>query len=310
MGRMPAAPRPTTLRGAALPALALAVLTFGLASPASAYVRSRSNDGKLPLAWADPHVTMTLRTAGAQIVSPADFLGAAQLAAAAWSAPGLDSAVVITIDTSSEVPAGTQFDQINVVSFRTDSWPEPKYDASALALTTVWNLDGKIVDTDTELNAYDPQYKWGVLPDDPALAAMADEVDLQNALTHELGHVIGLSHPCYLKAPGKGELVDDGEAVPACADPTLPDAVKDATMFPSSQPGSIAERTLSPDEIRFLHEVYPLRPDPPPGLGDRSGGCAVAPAGGDTTAAAALALVVLAVFAVFAVFARRRRLTA
>jgi MYXO-CTERM domain-containing protein len=292
---MPAAPRPTTIRGAVL----LALATCLVASPASAYVRSRSRDGKFPLSWADARITMTLKMSGKQAVPADDFLEAARRAAAAWSAPGLDSSVAITIDSSTEVSGGTQYDQINVVSFRTDSWPEPQYHDSALALTTVWNQDGLLVDTDTEINAVNPSFTWGLLPDDPALAAMASEVDLQNALTHEFGHVIGLSHPCYLDEPGKGEVVDDGTDVPSCADPGLPASVKDATMYPSSQPGSIAERTLSPDEMRFLRDVYPLRADPPPGLGDRGGGCSVGPSG--TAPGAALALAALTLLA------RRRR---
>jgi hypothetical protein len=243
---------------------------------------------------------MTLRTSGTQVVPIGDFIGAASRAGLAWSAPALSSAVAFTIDASSDAPGGTHYDQVNAVSFRTDSWPEPMYPESALALTTVWSQDAQIVDADTEINAFDPRFQWGLLPDDPTLAAMASEVDLQNALTHELGHVLGLSHPCTLGDPAaKPEHDDTGAAVLSCSDPALPDSVRDATMFPSSQPGSIAERTLSPDEVEALRDIYPLRAVDPPGLGDRSGACGVA--GGRADASAAILL------GVAAMIARRRR---
>jgi MYXO-CTERM domain-containing protein len=298
---MPPAPPPTTIRRAAPFALAIG-LAAALAAPAAAYVRTRSPDGTFPLLWSDPRITMTLRISGTQVVPAADFIGAARRSAATWSDPALASSLAFTIDAASDAPAGTLFDQVNAVSFRTDSWNEPMYPEQALALTTVWSQDAQIVDADTEINAADPRFQWGVLPDDPAQAAMAAEVDLQNALTHELGHVIGLSHPCTLAdPPSRPETDDQGAPVLSCSDPALPASVRDATMFPSSEPGSIAERTLSPDEIEAVHDLYPLRAAPGPSLGDRSGSCAVAPGSeeGGALGAAALALF----------FARRRRST-
>jgi hypothetical protein len=302
---MPAAPRPTRIRRAAPLALALALaggLAVGLAVPAAAYVRTRSpGDGKYPLLWSNPRVTMTLRTSGAQIVPPNDFISAAQRAAATWSDPALATSVAFTIDAISDAPAGAVYDQVNSISFRTDSWDPPNYPDSALALTTVFSQDGQIVEADTEINAVDPRFQWGVLSDDPTIAATASEVDLQNALTHELGHVIGLAHPCTLGDPPKPEFDDQGAPVLSCSDPLLPPAVRDATMFPSSEPGSISERSLSPDEVKALHDLYPPRAVPPPGLGDRAGACRVAPAPSEPAAAASLAL------AAAALLARRRR---
>jgi hypothetical protein len=300
---MPAAPRPTRIRRVApLPLALVGGLAVGFAVPAAAYVRTRSpGDGKYPLLWSDPRVTMTLRTSGAQIVPANDFIAAAQRAAATWSDPALASSVAFTIDAISDAPAGAFYDQINSVSFRTDSWDLPKYPDDALALTTVWSQDGQIVEADTEINAVQPRFQWGVLSDDPTIAAAASEVDLQNALTHELGHAIGLAHPCTLSDPPKPEFDDQGAPVLSCSDPSLPPAVRDATMFPSSEPGSISERTLSPDEVKALHDLYPVRAAPPPGLGDRTGACRVAPVPDEPAGAVALAL------AAAALLARRRQ---
>jgi MYXO-CTERM domain-containing protein len=290
---MPRARRPNTLRRAR----AIVVLTLVLASASAvAYVRSRSPDGQFTLLWAAPAITMTLRTAGPQVVPASDFAGAAQRAAATWSAPDLGSSVAFTIGESVSAPAGTHFDHINTISFRTDSWTPPMYPDFALALTTVWSQAGTIVDADTEINAADPRFKWGILPDDPTLAATSPEVDLQNALTHELGHVIGLAHPCFLGSPPVPAPIDDrGDAVLSCSDPALPASVRTATMFPSSEPGSIAERDLSADEVQALHDLYPARPIPRAALGSRDGGCRVGPSrdagdGGIALLVAAIAL--------------------
>jgi MYXO-CTERM domain-containing protein len=287
---MPSATRPKTLLRAAMGAAALGSLLAS--SMAAAYVRTRSPDGKAALLWSETTITMTLRTSGTQVVPAADFDGAARRAAATWSAARLGTSVLFKIASSPDAPAGTRFDQINALSFRTDSWNEPVYPEAALALTTVWSRDDQIVDADTEINAADPRFKWGVLPDDPALAAMASEVDLQNALTHELGHVIGLSHPCYLGSPPTPLEVDDkGEPVLSCSDPALPGSVKTATMFPSSHTGSITERALSSDEIEALHALYPARPMPVATLGTRGGGCALAPGPAPPSAAPVVLLV-------------------
>jgi hypothetical protein len=295
---MPVATRPQSLRRAALGAAVVSALL--VSAPAAAYVHTRSPDGKFALLWSDPTITMTLRTSGPEVVAPADFDGAARRAAATWSAPDLHSALRFVIGSSPDVPSGTRFDQVNGISFRTDSWNEPMYPESALALTTVWSRGAQIVDADTEINATDPRFKWGVLPDDPALAAMASEVDLQNALTHELGHVIGLAHPCFLGAPPTPPALDDkGAAVLSCSDPALPPEVKTATMFPSSDAGSITERALTIDEVAALQDLYPPAPPPVSTLGTRDGACAVAPA----ASAGALPLAVL--FSGLVLLARR-----
>jgi uncharacterized protein (TIGR03382 family) len=283
-----------------------AALIACLAAPTSAhaYVRTRSPSQRVPLAWTNPHITMTLRTSDPQIVPADDFRTAATRAAATWSAPGLASAVAFDVGWSGDAPAGTHFDQINVISFRTDSWAPPMYPESVLALTTVWSRDAQIVDADTEINAVDPTFAWGLLPDDPAVAAMNAGVDLQNALTHELGHVLGLAHPCFLGdgPPAMRSFDDHGAEVPPCSEPALPASVRMATMFPSSAPGSIAERDLSGDEIAAIHDIYPVPAALTPTLGDRSGGCRLAPANDGATGLAALAILGAAMVS------RRRRL--
>jgi hypothetical protein len=296
------------MRRVLLASSAALLVTLALAAPARAYVRSRNSDGVYDVIWPDPRVTMTLRLGGTQVVPMDDFIAAAMSSGATWSDPGLDSSVTFTVTTSADGPSDPAFDHENTIAFRTVESDPPTFVSGQLAVTTVWSQGGRIVDTDVEINAVDPSISWAVLPDDPAMAAAdTGEVDLQNALTHELGHVIGLDHPCFLgtHAPA-GEVDNLGAPVPSCSDPALPASVREATMFPSATRGSIGERTLSPDEVLALHDLYPagkapvVEGAPPPD----SGGCAV---GGTGATRPAGALVPALAFAAV-LFARRRRI--
>ena len=287
--------------------LAAIATTLAVAAPASAYVREKSQDHKFHVIWPNPRVTMTVLTGGALPVAANDFVGAATRAAATWSVAANDTSLAYTVVTSAAVPNGSAFDHENTISFRNADWDMSLgYPLDALALTTVWSQGGAIVDADTEINDTDPSYIWAILPDDPAAAGSSPDVDLQNALTHELGHVLGLDHPCYLgDAPDPPELDNLGDPVPSCSDPNLPAAVLDATMYPSSNPGLINERTLSGDELLGLHVLYPegRAPIVEGAAMSSSGGCAV---GGGPEPARRPALALVAAGGLLAA-ARRRR---
>ncbi len=126
--------------------------------------------------------------------------------------------------------------------------------------------------------------------------------DLQNAVTHEMGHVIGLDHTCYLQGPAP--LDSTGQPIPDCAD--APPDVLATTMFPSANPGDIDKRDLAPDDQQAVCDIYPASHDPmtcAPGQTD-PGGCSCSAAGAPASALASLVLLVLAVLGTRA---RRRR---
>jgi MYXO-CTERM domain-containing protein len=233
-----------------------AMLWMALGGTSQAYVRTRSLDDKYNLVWANPRVRVTVYTGGMAVVGPDDFVAAAIRAAATWSAPQIDTSVEFVMASSPDAREALR-DQENTITFRTSSWDYPPYPPQALALTTSWVADSQILETDTEINAVDPRFHWAILSDDPATAALSTEIDLQNALTHELGHVLGLAHPCNLKEPANPQFDNTGQPVLDCADPTLPADVLGATMYPTAKPGSIGERTLSPDEMMALRDLYP-----------------------------------------------------
>ena len=87
---------------------------------------------------------------------------------------------------------------VNVIAFRPE-WPDD-YPPSAYAVTTVWHRpsDGEILDADVEIN--DEAFPWAVCPDRgcPEGEDGLRDVDLQNVLTHELGHFFGIAHSNFL----------------------------------------------------------------------------------------------------------------
>jgi uncharacterized protein (TIGR03382 family) len=161
-------------------------------------------------------------------------------------------------------------------------------DQAIVALTSVlYDPDtGRIVNADIEVNGWDglglstsvlpgaagPPHGWYFTCDKqngwPQCATYGQTgcfyIDLQNTLTHEAGHFIGLAHPCELSL---------GNCTPA---------MQATTMYPATTPGDVQKRTLSPDDVAGVCAIYP----------SSGGGCGCG-SGGATGAIAAL-LAVLA----------------
>jgi MYXO-CTERM domain-containing protein len=221
-----------------------------------------------------------------------ETLGAVDASAAAWSKVS-DSCTYldIMVSSSSDATPRAVNDGRNNVIFRSKSWCKltdknecdsaVAYDPAALALTSVSasTSSGIIRDADVEVNAY--HFNWADLVVHPDLRGAGQSFhDLQNAVTHEMGHLIGLDHTCYLQPPAP---IDDmGNPIPDCASAS-PDVLA-TTMFPSANPGDIDKRDLAPDDQRAVCEIYPAAQDPKscsPGGTDPGGcSCAVGARGG------------------------------
>lgn len=118
---------------------------------------------------------------------------------------------------------------VNTISF-IDNWDELDYAPDAFALTTVFHdaRTGKILDADMQINELLGPYgscEDSGCPDQNGRPI----VDLENVLTHEAGHFLGLGHS----------------------------AEGDATMYGNSARGDITRRTLTDDDREGFCAMYP-----------------------------------------------------
>jgi MYXO-CTERM domain-containing protein len=275
--------------------LLLAIVSIGsaLPRPAAAYVRYSTERGA-PFFWAVATVPITayVRDFNQTTMTPDQVLGAVTAGAAAWSAAQNDCTYLTIQPWASNDPSPRAAnDAHNTLLFRSRSWCqladdgscEVEYDPSALAFTwdTANRNTGQIYDADIEVNLLD--FQWGDVVADGKLRV---DMDLQNALTHEMGHFIGLDHTCYNPlSPGTTARPIDstGAMVPDC-DVAPPD-VQETTMYPSAMPGDIQKRTLAPDDQAGVCGIYPVADGPPDGV--LRGGCSRCAVGGGGPAPAA-----------------------
>jgi len=270
--------------------LAAAALALAWSAPAGAYVRYLTDDGK-PFFWAQATVPITGYPDDFQqsSMTPAQVQAAITAAAATWSTPQQSCTylkLMPTFGTGDGPPAAN--DGHSTVLFHSKIWCRVQadgtcpggveYDPSALAVTTdtANTMTGQIYDSDVEVNAV--IYQWADVVADPQLGV---NMDLQNALTHEFGHLIGLDHTCWdpLTSTSGGHPVDDkGNLIPSCS--TADASVQQTTMFPSATAGDIEKRDLAQDDQDALCAIYNVDDPPPPPGTDAFGGCVRCATGG------------------------------
>lgn len=135
----------------------------------------------------------------------------------------------LTLRKDSEYRAGDSRNT-NLVMWRDKDW-NALASAQAFALTSVtYNpRNGLIADADIQVNTELYTYSTSTQP-------RANHVDLQNTLTHEVGHFIGLDHS----------------------------DISAATMFSTAPIGEITKRSLHPDDINGICSTYPISAEDPP----------------------------------------------
>lgn len=203
--------------------LALALIASPL--PAAAFAIKTTSMGA-EVRWTTPHVRLGVLLTG-DAARDRLLQRATRLAAAAWSSTG---EVDITVEVTDEV-ARMGWEEgspaANVVAWAEGDWT---HDEDMLALTFLhYATDtGDILDADILVN--DEAYRWT----DADEAPRDGDYDLANALTHELGHALGLGHSEVLAA----------------------------TMYPSSSSMEISKRDLDADDEEGLRAIYAAVEDP------------------------------------------------
>jgi hypothetical protein len=249
------------------------MLLFAGERPSQAYVQYKTSTGVgvslrpscLPL----PLVVYPGTFSGMTV---AEITAAVTAAGAAWSAAANPCTFLQFDVTVVNGPAPRVVnDGITTIVFRDTSWCPldasgvcdingATYDPATPALTTLfWSTStGKIVDGDIEINAH--TFSWA---DRVAHPELTYSYDLQNVLTHEFGHLLGLDNPCFIPGGGGTRPNDNtGQPVPDCA--TAPASVQATTLFPSTAPGDLEKRTLEPDDRAGLCAIYPAAASPCP----------------------------------------------
>lgn len=240
------------------------VLTGPGTRVANAYVRRTSETGK-PLGWPSLSRTIAITgySQGLDDMSLDQITAAMTSAAEPWTKadPALAECTDLALDVQvvgvDQAPPAVANDNNNIIAVRHDAWNTMVgHEAMALALTSVYfyRSTGQIVGADVEVNAVD--FHWADVTMDPTPGLQ----DLQNALTHELGHFIGLDHSCYLGTTAPPNEIDEmGNPVPGCSSlAARTEVIADSTMYPSTKQGETDLRTLSPNDQKAVCDIYPL----------------------------------------------------
>lgn len=217
----------------------MGALALLLALPA--YVCTRAGDEGPSIAWEDRQVVLR-QSGGSADLADGDIAAVLTRSADAWARVGdcTDIEPVVGEDSQGRLigfdwAAGTGSpENENIVIFRNDTEGDELdtwvHSLGALAITTVTyeTHSGQLLDADIEVN--DSRFHFTAC--DPGECAV--DFDLENTMTHELGHVLGLDHS---------------------ADTT-------ATMFASAPRADLSKRDLSPDDVDAICTVYPAGEPP------------------------------------------------
>lgn len=201
--------------------------------PANAYLKlgTRIGSATVNLRWEDFPVRYFITNSAGGGVSATQLREAVDRAFDNWTA-------VETASISAEFAGFTQArpnddDGLTVIGFLNQPDQDRTLGATSFLVDTA---SGEIVEAEIYLNSF---FSWSV-----ASGGEANRFDVESIALHEIGHLFGLGH----SALGETEVRPGGRRVLAA----------EAVMFPVSfSAGSIAGRTLRPDDIAGISEIYP-----------------------------------------------------
>jgi MYXO-CTERM domain-containing protein len=275
------------------------------------FVRTGPTDSGHYLYWESGCAFVTPDSAGTTSVPRDQVLSVIGKAIDEWNTKTASCSYFKVMNEAPRAMETTGSDKINVIKFRDTAcsmcpdpmtWCRPAvgqsaakcYSRGAAAITTATYVndpkssrDGAIVDADIEFNGVNFDITVNGTTNTPHAGCSAD---LQNTLTHELGHLHGLEHTCRLNSSDAQWLDDQGNPVPMCM-LGLPAKITDATMFPTQSCGETSKSSLSDDDIQAICTIYPTAKNPGTceAVGaSTGGGCCSASRGADRPVGALL----------------------
>jgi len=250
--------------------------------PAFAFVRTTSDHSGVAVQWLERCLIVRPDSRGSQDVPLDQIEATLDRSVTNWGSRTLACGYLLLQSAPASRSADVGIDGKPTVVFRDQSWQRPgsktMRDPSIIALTTVFYVDtpgyvgdATILDADIELNGVNYTFTTDITTAQPRAGTQI--ADLENTLTHELGHVQGLAHTCWDHVKPTPPLDDQGQPIPDCND-ALPESILATTMYPYPlSPGETSKRHLAQDDVDGICEVYPATAPPPACHQELDGGC-------------------------------------
>jgi hypothetical protein len=218
-------------------ALVLVHLLLGLPRPAAAYLHLSTARGRdvVPLRWNAERIRWFASDRGASGVSAFDLQATLARAFATWESVPTASVAFQFVGFTGAEPLDD--DGISVLGFL----DEPDMDRVLGATSFVTDVQtGALVEADIFFNS---AFLWSA-----SNTGDANRFDLQSIATHEIGPFLGLGH----SALGETEVQPAGGRRVLAAG---------TVMFPIAfGRGNVTERTLQPDDVAGVSDLYPDGP--------------------------------------------------